>query len=192
MKIGYARVSTTGQTLDAQIAALEAAGCEKLFREQRSGKSSAERLELQAALDYVREGDTLIVTRLDRLARSVLDLHQIVQRLTRKSVDLVVLLQHIDTTTPAGRLTFSLLGAIAEFERELISERAAEGRARAKQRGVQFGRRPKDVDLTSIHAAIAAGTQSKAAVAKQHGVSRATLYRLLDLDKQGASGACTE
>ncbi|GAO37408.1 resolvase [Sulfuricella sp. T08] len=180
MKIGYARVSTTGQTLDAQIAALTAAGCERIFKEQRSGKSSAERIELQAALAYVRDGDALLVTRLDRLARSVLDLHQIVQQLNRKSVDLVVLLQAIDTTTPAGRLTFSLLGAIAEFERELICERAAEGRARAKQKGVKFGRKPMEVDWASIQSDILAGTQSKAAVAQQHGISRATLYRLLD------------
>lgn len=184
MKIGYARVSTLGQPLAAQIEALTTAGCEKIFAEQRSGKNTSERVELQSALDYVREGDTLIVTRLDRLARSVLDLHQIVQKLARKKVDLVVLLQAIDTTTPAGRLTFSLLGAIAEFERELIAARTTEGRERARLKGVKFGRRRKAVDMTSINASLAEGTKSKAAVAAQHGISRATLYRLLDLNKK--------
>ena len=114
MKVGYARVSSQGQSLDTQIEKLEAFGCEKVFQEKRSGASRSKREAVNAALEYCREGDVLVITKLDRLARSMFDLQGIVQELERKKVDFVVLDQKIDTTTPTGRLTFHLLGAVAE------------------------------------------------------------------------------
>lgn len=115
-----------------QLDKLAMAGAEKLFQEKKTGASREQREELGRALDFVREGDVFIVTKLDRLARSVLDLTAIVQKLAIKKVDLVVTDQAIDTTTPTGRLMLHVLAALAEFERELIKERAADGIARAK------------------------------------------------------------
>ena len=134
MYIGYARTSTVEQdaSFDAQQKQLKAAGCQKVFCEQVSAVSP-EREQLEAALDYVREGDVLVVTKLDRLARS---------RLDAKGVGLKVLDQAIDTTTPTGRLMFNMLGAIAQFERELIRERMLVGIAKAKVEGKYKGRAP--------------------------------------------------
>ena len=130
MNIGYARTSTVeqGASFEAQQAQLKAAGCEKVFREQVSAVAP-EREELEAAIEFAREGDILVVTKLDRLARSVPHLCEIGSRLDAKGVGLKVLDQAIDTTTPTGRLMFNMLGAIAQFERELIRERHA-GRRR--------------------------------------------------------------
>ncbi|KAF0675887.1 recombinase family protein [Profundibacterium mesophilum] len=180
MRIGYARVSSQGQSLDAQIAALTAQGCEKLFEEKRSGASRAGRAALREALDFCREGDVLIVTRLDRLARSMFDLQEIAQGLERKGVDLVVLDQRIDTTTPAGRLTFHLLGAVAEFERDLIAARRSEGIARAMARGVKFGRRAKltPAQARQLRADHAQGVPRRTLMAR-HGISKSTFYRLI-------------
>jgi DNA invertase Pin-like site-specific DNA recombinase len=139
--VAYARVSTAGQSLDVQLEKLEAAGAERVFREKRSGRQAENRPELQACLAYVREGDTLMVTRLDRIARSVLDLAKIADLLQRKRVALRVLDQGLDTSTPEGKLMFNLLGAFAEFEAEIRRERAADGVALALQKGVKFGRR---------------------------------------------------
>jgi DNA invertase Pin-like site-specific DNA recombinase len=110
MKIGYARVSSVGQSLDTQIEKLTAFGCEKLFREKRSGATREKREAVNAALEFCREGDVLVISKFDRLARSMSDLQDISKILERKGVDFVVLDQSIDTTTPAGRLTFHLLG----------------------------------------------------------------------------------
>jgi len=112
LRIGYARVSTQGQSLDNQVERLKASGCEKLFTEKYSGARS-DRKQLQAVLDFVREGDALVVTKLDRLARSAVDLGQIARKLESKRVDLVVLDQQIDTTTPTGKLMFTMIGAFA-------------------------------------------------------------------------------
>ena len=142
MKIGYARISTVGQSLDIQLDKLNRHGCDRIFEEKRSGGGSLgghaakrwrdEREALAQALTFIREGDQLVITRLDRLARSVLDLSQITAEIAAKKVDLVVLDQSIDTGSPTGRLLFHMLAAIGEFERDLIKERAAEGIARAK------------------------------------------------------------
>lgn len=121
------------------MAKLKAAGCDKIFEEKKSGASRRERAALAQALTFVREGDQLVITRLDRLARSVLDLSQITAEIAAKKVDLIVLDQAIDTCSPTGRLLFHMLGAIGEFERDLIRERAADGIARAKAAGVKFG-----------------------------------------------------
>src|SRR4028119_116711 len=140
MKVGYARTSTLEQVagFEAQIAALTAAGCEKVFREQVS--SVAPRSELQAALQFVREGDVLTVTKLDRLARSVAHMGQIVADLEKRKVGLRVLDLGLDTSTATGRLMLNVLGSVAEFERAMMLERQREGIAKAKQEGRYRGR----------------------------------------------------
>lgn len=139
--ISYARVSSAGQSLDVQLDKLKAARSDRVFMEKRSGRQADNRPELQACLSYVREGDTLMVTRLDRIARSVLDLAKIADLLQRKGVTLRVLDQGLDTSTSEGKLMFNLLGAFAEFEAEIRKERASDGVALALQKGVKFGRR---------------------------------------------------
>jgi DNA invertase Pin-like site-specific DNA recombinase len=138
VRVGYARVSSVGQSLDVQRAKLQ--HCDKLFQETHSG-AVGPRPQLRACLDYVREGDTLVVTRLDRLARSTLHLCQIAETLARKQVHLHVLDQHIDTSDATGRLLFHMLGAIAQFETELRAERQMDGIRKAKEQGVRFGRK---------------------------------------------------
>jgi DNA invertase Pin-like site-specific DNA recombinase len=179
MLIGYARVSSTGQSLEIQQEALGAAGVEKVFAEKRSGRTAADREQLQAALDYCRDGDVLIVSRLDRLARSVGDLHAIVQRLAAKGAGLRVLHQAgIDTTTPSGRLMLSMLGAIAEFENDLRRERQAEGIAKAKAAGVYTGRKAT-IDRKAI-ATLKAEGLGATEIARRLGVGRASVYRVLE------------
>lgn len=138
--IGYARVSSVGQTLDVQLDKLK--HCKKVFQEKKSG-ASGKRPRLTACLEYVREGDVLVVTKLDRLARSTLDLCQIAAQLERKQVHLQVLDQSIDTTNATGRLLFNMLGAIAQFETEIRAERQREGIDKARQKGIKFGPKRK-------------------------------------------------
>lgn len=139
--VGYARVSSSGQALDVQLDKLTKAGCAKIFREKRSGRQADNRPELQASLEYVREGDVFVVCRLDRLARSVIDLAKIADLLKRKRVSLQVLDQGLDTSTAEGVLLFNLLSAFAEFETDIRAERQRDGIALAMQRGVRFGRK---------------------------------------------------
>ena len=139
--VGYARVSTTGQSLEVQREKLTAAGCNKVFEEKRSAGYGSPRPELKACLDYVRDGDTLVITRLDRMARSVIDLARIAERLRSHSIDLRVLDQGIDTSTSEGRLMFHMLGAFAEFENDIRRERQKDGIEKARKKGVRFGRR---------------------------------------------------
>jgi DNA invertase Pin-like site-specific DNA recombinase len=181
MNIGYARVSSVGQSLDMQLEKLTAFGCEKVFQEKKSGASTRTRVAVNDALEFCREGDVLVVTKLDRLARSMFDLQAIVATLERKRVDLVVLDQKIDTTTPTGRLTFHLLGAVAEFERDLIAERRTEGIESALAKGVKFGRREKltPAQVEELRAARRAG-ESRAALQERFGISKSTFYRLMD------------
>ena len=179
MKVGYARVSSVGQSLDTQIDKLTAFGCEKVFQEKRSGASRQKRDAVNAALEFCREGDVLVITKLDRLARSMFDLQDITKTLERKGVDFIVLDQSIDTTTPAGRLTFHLLGAVAEFERDLISERQAEGIEKAKQKGVRFGRKPKlrPEQVEEMLAAYQAGEEPRDLM-ERYGISKSSFHRL--------------
>ena len=179
MKVGYARVSSVGQSLDTQIDKLTAFGCEKVFQEKRSGATRKKREAVNAALEFCREGDVLVITKLDRLARSMFDLQDITKTLARKGVDLIVLDQSIDTTTPAGRLTFHLLGAVAEFERDLISERQAEGIEKAKQKGVRFGRKPKLTpdQVEEMLAAYEAGEEARDLM-QRYGISKSSFHRL--------------
>jgi DNA invertase Pin-like site-specific DNA recombinase len=139
--VGYARVSSAGQSLDVQLEKLRAAGCDRIWSEKRSGRQTDNRPELKACLAYVREGDTVVISRLDRMARSVLDLAKIAEQLREKGVALKVLDQGLDTTTSEGKLMFNLLGAFAEFEADIRSERQKDGIAMALKNGVRFGRK---------------------------------------------------
>lgn len=181
MNVGYARVSTHGQSLELQLEKLRQYGCEKLFQEKKGGGSREGRLALTGALEYVREGDILVVTRLDRLARSLHDLMLITAELQRKQVGLVVLEQELNTTTAAGKLLFHMLGAVAEFERSLINERIAEGVAKAKRNGVKFGRKRKltAAELEELRQAFAQPDVNRAELARQYGLHRSSLYRLV-------------
>lgn len=175
--IGYARVSTDDQTTNPQTDALEAAGCDRIFEEKASG-ALRDRPQLLAALDYIRPGDVLVVAKLDRLGRSLRHLIEVVADLETRGVGLRSLAEGIDTTTPAGRLLLHILGAIAQFERDLIIERTHAGLAAARARG-RFGGRPTSLTPEKVDAAralIASGRTVEAA-ARAVGVSRATLYR---------------
>jgi DNA invertase Pin-like site-specific DNA recombinase len=186
MRIGYARVSSAGQRLDVQLDRLS--DCERIFHEKVSVKTTKNRPELQSALDFVREGDVFVVTKLDRLARSVVDLACIVQRLETKKVDLVVLDQGIDTTTMYGRLQFNILAAIGEFERELILERSEEGRIKAIARGVRFGAKPKlnKKEIQELIRDFEAPGCSKKEIAEHYGIARSSVYRLYAENRQQA------
>lgn len=178
MIVGYARVSSSGQNLDVQQEQLAAAGCEKIFAEKRSGCTTEGRDALADAIDFVRDGDVLAITRLDRLARSVIDLHQIIVRLAQKGCGLRVLQQSgIDTTTSTGKLTLSILGAVAEFETDIRKERQRDGIERAKANGVYRGRQ-SSIDVERLRALKAAGMKP-AAIARDMGIGRASVYRLL-------------
>jgi DNA invertase Pin-like site-specific DNA recombinase len=143
MKIGYARVSTAGQTLEIQVEQLKAAGCQKVVEETASG-AKADRPRLRAAMASLKPGDVLVVTRLDRLARSTSDLLNLMKDLSDRQASFLSLADRwADTTTPTGRLILTVLGGLAEFERELIKARTSEGRERARARGVRLGRKPK-------------------------------------------------
>lgn len=178
--IGYARVSSTDQNTDLQLDALKAAGCDRIFVEKISG-ALTDRPELAKTLDYLRPGDVLVVWKLDRLGRTMLHLVETVNGLGADGIGFKSLLEQIDTTTPTGRLIFHLFASLAEFERDMIRERAAAGRAAAKARG-RTGGRPLSITPDKIAAAkalIAGGSTAKAAAAAI-GVGRATLYRHLD------------
>ena len=176
-KIGYARVSTVGQSLDVQLDKLE--DCEKIFREKMSGTNN-KRPRLRACLEYVREGDSLVVTRLDRLARSTLHLCQIAAELERKKVDLQVVDQNINTSDATGRLLFNMLGAIAQFETEIRAERQAEGIRKAKERGVKLGKKKKlkSEQITELQSRRREGVLIKTLM-KDYSISKASVYRYL-------------
>jgi DNA invertase Pin-like site-specific DNA recombinase len=180
MKIGYARVSSTGQDYQTQLDKLQAAGCEKVFHEKQSGKSADDRAQLQAALEFAREGDIFVITKLDRLARSMNDLTSITSQLQKQGVGFVVIDQQIDTTTPTGKLLFNILGSLAEFERDLINARCDEGRKAAQAKGVKFGRKAKmsDDQVEAIRADVKAGILSMQAIADKYQIARNSVYRL--------------
>lgn len=139
--VGYGRVSSQGQSLAVQDEKLKAFGCTRIYAEKKSGRQQDNRPQFQACLEFLRDGDTLVISRLDRMARSVLDLAKIADVLKRKGVTLKVLDQSIDTSTSEGKLMFSLLGAFAEFECDIRAERQSDGIAKAKSAGVKFGRK---------------------------------------------------
>jgi DNA invertase Pin-like site-specific DNA recombinase len=179
---GYARVSTDGQTLDAQVPALTAAGAAPVFRETGSG-AKTDRRELAKALRALDTGDTLLVTRLDRLARSTRDLLNILDTIAKAGAGFRSLGDAwADTTTPLGRLMLTVLGGLAEFERELIRARTGEGRVRAKARGVHMGRPPKLTPHQKREAlkALADGTASQADLARRFNLSSSTISRMAE------------
>lgn len=176
--VGYARVSTKGQKLDRQIASLEAAGCQRIFSDKKSGKNT-EREELWKALDYLREGDTLVVPSLDRLGRSIQDLIAIVAGLRKRGIGFRSLHEALDTTTPGGRLVFHVFAALAEFIRELIVQGTHEGLAAARARGERLGRPPAmtEEQIRHARAMLTDPEASISSIAKLLGVSRTTIYK---------------
>jgi DNA invertase Pin-like site-specific DNA recombinase len=175
--VGYARVSSVGQSLDVQLDKLQ--HCDKIYQEKKSG-TIQQRSKLDACLEYVREGDTLVVSRLDRLACSTLHLCQIADLLKRKQVALHVLDQNLDTSNATGRLLFNMLGAIAEFEPEIRSERQLDGIHKAKELGVCFGRKQllSASQIVELHLRRAQGTLIKILM-KDFSLSKASVYRYL-------------
>lgn len=175
--VGYARVSSSGQSLDIQREQLLAAGCEEVFEEKRSGTTTEGREQLEAALRFVRKGDTFVCTRLDRLARSMIDLRKIVDLLTEKGVGFRVLQQGaIDTTRSDGRLLLNVLASFAEFETDIRKERQADGIAKARAAGKYRGR-PASIDADQI-ATLRAEGLGPSAIAKRLGIGRASVYRV--------------
>lgn len=177
--IGYARVSTDDQDCTIQEEELRAAGCTIIRSEKRTGTTAVGRAELDTVLSFLRAGDTLMVTRIDRLARSVADLEKIVAIVNDKGAFLRATSQPIDTSTPAGIAFLQMLGVFAQFETAIRRERQMEGIAKAKGEGVYKGR-PATIDAAAIREALAAG-EGPAALAKRLGVARSTVYRLRDV-----------
>jgi DNA invertase Pin-like site-specific DNA recombinase len=176
MKYGYARVSTAGQDLTIQEEALTAAGCDSIRSEKVSGTSVNGRNELQVLLDFLRDGDVLVVTRIDRLARSIRDLQNIVFDLDEKGVTLQVTEQAVDTSTAAGKCFLDMLGVFSEFETNLRRERQMEGIAKAKASGKHLGRK-STIDPAKIQELLRNGLGADA-VAAEMAISRASVYRL--------------
>ena len=174
--IGYARVSTSGQSLEAQLDALMI--CDKVFKEKASG-AKAERPELTTMLDYVRDGDTVTVTKLCRLARNTKHLLEIVEYLEQKGVSLVVLNLGIDTKSPTGRLMLTMIGAVASFERQLLLERQAEGIAVAKAKGIYKGRQRINGNKLELIRRLSAEGRAKKDIARLTETSLSTVYRSL-------------
>jgi DNA invertase Pin-like site-specific DNA recombinase len=179
MMIGYARTSTADQTagLEAQHRELAEAECSKIFSEQVS--SVDKRPQLEAALEFIREGDRLVVTKLDRLARSVADLVKITARLEAKSVTLVIRSLNIDTATPTGKLMLNLIGSIAQFEREIMLERQREGIASAKADGKYKGRQPTARKQSAEVLELKAAGKKPMEIASKLGISRASVFRIM-------------
>jgi DNA invertase Pin-like site-specific DNA recombinase len=175
--IGYARVSTTDQDLSIQEAALRAAGCDSIRAGKRSGTTTRGREELQVVLDFLRPGDVLMVTRIDRLARSIGDLQDIVRTVKARGASLKATEQPIDTGT-AGKCFLDMLGVFAEFETNLRKERQLEGIAKAKAAGVYTGRRPS-IDAARVRELKSQGVRPTD-IAKALGIGRASVYRVLE------------
>lgn len=187
--VGYARVSTKDQTTAGQLDALKKCGCSRIFEETASG-ALRNRAALEAACDYMREGDTLVVWRLDRLARSLKQLLETVEGLEARKIGLKSLTESIDTTTAGGKLIFQVFGALAEFERGVIRERTRAGLDAARARG-KIGGRPRKLgpaDLKAAQAMLADPDITVAEVAARLGVSEATLYRRLPAPRANSKG----
>ncbi|MDZ4759654.1 MAG: recombinase family protein [Alphaproteobacteria bacterium] len=190
MNIGYARVSTDDQDTAMQRDALSAAGCERIFAETASG-ARVDRVELKAAIDFARSGDTIVVWKLDRLARSLAQLIETVERLAERGVGIRSLTETIDSTSAGGKLIFHIFGALAEFERAVIRERTNEGLRAAARRG-RFGGRPKSMsqaDLAVARTLLADPAIPVADIARRLNISPATLYRHLPGGKSALDSA---
>jgi DNA invertase Pin-like site-specific DNA recombinase len=188
-RIGYSRVSTTDQDTTAQVMRLEAAGCQRIFTETISSRVE-HRPQLAACLEYLRQGDALVAVRLDRLARSTRELLEIAQGLENRGIDLVVLDQQLDTSNPAGKLMFSVLAAIAQFERDLCRERTNDGLVRARAEGRVGGRRPTIAgQRAQLVKRLAAEGQSVRQIAASIEASPSAVHRLLS--KASPTAVCT-
>lgn len=187
MKIGYARVSTDDQNLDMQLDALKAAGCERIYREHASGKNT-ERPELQRMLDTLREGDTVVVYKLDRISRSVQDLESLANTFRDMGVEFASIQDNIDTSTAMGRFFFHVMSAISELERDIIVERTNVGLAAARARGRVGGRKGMNAkDVKRMLALYDARTMSVSEVCETMGVSKTTLYKYVNERKENGS-----
>jgi DNA invertase Pin-like site-specific DNA recombinase len=185
--IGYARVSSRDQNLDVQLQKLRSVGCKKIYQEKERG-TTTQRPQLIACLNYVREGDTLVITKLDRLARSTLDLCNISKKLEDATVELRVLDQNMDTSSSTGRLLFNMLGAIAQFETEIRLERQLEGIKKAKEKGVVFGR----VKTLNADQVIELKSRRKEGILikdlmKDYKLTKKSIYNYLELSKEQAA-----
>ena len=177
MKVGYARVSSVDQNLEVQLDALKSFGCEKIYQEKVSGTSTQGRDELKECLEYVREGDELVITRIDRLARSVLDLQLIVKDLNEKGVNLSATEQPISTKDATSKCFLDMLSVFAELETNLRKDRQMEGVAKAKEKGVYKGRK-SSIDVDKIKELKESGFGATA-IAKELGIHRDSVYRVL-------------
>ena len=184
--IGYARVSSYGQSLDVQFDKLK--HCDRIFKEKQSARSTEKREQLSLCLDYVRDGDTLVVTKLDRLARSTRDLLNILNVLEKKQVKLHVIDQQIDTSTASGRLLVTMLGSIAEFENDLRKDRQADGISLARRNGVKFGRKKalNETQVQELRQKRLEGILIKDLM-ENYSLSKATVYRALGSTEGSAS-----
>lgn len=184
MNIGYARTSTVEQVagFEAQVRELTTAGCEKIFQEQVS--SVADRQELERAIEFAREGDSFVVTKIDRLARSMSHLMQVLSTLEKKNVRVKILNLGMDTSTPTGKLTLMVLGAVAQFEREMMLERQREGIAKAHAEGKYRGRKRTAAEKRYEVLKLAADGVTRKAIGEQIGISEATVYRILKEEKK--------
>ena len=184
MLIGYCRVSTSDQNLSLQKDELKKFGCTKIYEDVASGAKSA-RAGLESAIDFAREGDTLVIWKLDRLGRSLRDLIEIVNRLEKSGVSFVCITQNIDTRTPSGKLFFHIFGALAEYERELIRERTKAGLTAARARGRKGGRKPamNEEQIEQARAMMDNPKLKIKSILKTLGVSKATLYKYVPMGK---------
>lgn len=183
--VGYARVSTVGQKLDTQLEQLQVAGVEKIFQEKASG-IDAQRQELANMVDYVRDGDTVICCKLDRIARSTQNLLEIVARLEAKGVSFRVLNINLDTSTPTGKLMLTMLAGIATFEREMMLERQREGIAKAKEKGMYKGRKPTALAKSADVFRLLGEGKTKVKIADELGIGIASVYRIVGAQKAAA------
>jgi DNA invertase Pin-like site-specific DNA recombinase len=182
--IGYCRVSTSDQNLNLQKDELKKFGCSKIYEDVASGAKAA-RVGLEAAIDFAREGDTLVIWKLDRLGRSLRDLIEIVNRLEQSGVSFVCITQNIDTRTPGGKLFFHIFGALAEYERELIRERTKAGLTAARARGRKGGRKPamNEEQIEQARAMMDNPKLKIKSIIKTLGISKATLYKYVPMGK---------
>ena len=182
MIVGYARVSTVGQSLESQREQLKEAGCEQIYREKKTG-SNDDRKEFQTMMDFVREGDTIVVTKLDRMARSMHDFTKHVEVLRQKNVIFKILNIGLDTSSPTAKLMLNMLAAFAEFEREIMLERQADGIARAKSAGKYKGRKPTAKAKSEDIIKLASDGLTRQDIANQLGIGVASVYRVLKNNK---------
>lgn len=184
--VGYARVSTVDQKLDTQLEQLQLAGVEKIFQEKASG-IDAQRQELANMMDYVRDGDTVICCKLDRIARSTQNLLEIVARLETKGVSFRVLNINLDTSTPTGKLMLTMLAGIATFEREMMLERQREGIRKAKENGMYKGRKPTALAKSADVFRLLGEGKTKVKVADELGIGIASVYRIVAAQKDAGA-----